>query len=138
MIQNGSQVKLHYTLTVDDQVVDSSVGRAPLEYVQGESQIIPGLEEQLVGLNAGDKKKVTVAPDKAYGFEDPQAVHAVPRSAFQNPGELHVGDRVSGQVDGRQFQARVTAVGTADITIDLNHPLAGKTLSFAVEILEVA
>lgn len=138
VIQNGSQVEIHYTLTVDDRVVDSSDGREPLAYVHGEQQIIPGLEEQLEGLNAGDKKAVSVAPERGYGAWDPNGVHKVPRSAFKSPDNVKVGDVVSGQSGDNRFQAQVTEVGSAEITLDLNHPLAGKTLHFEVEVVNVS
>lgn len=138
MIQNGSHVTFHYTLTVDGEVIDSSAGREPLSYVHGQGQIIPGLEEQLAGLESGQKVSVTVEPEKAYGPSHPEAIQQVPRAAFRDPDQLRPGDMVSGQMQGQQFQARVTEVGQEFITLDLNHPLAGKTLHFDVEILEVA
>jgi FKBP-type peptidyl-prolyl cis-trans isomerase SlyD len=110
----------------------------PLTYVHGEGQIVPGLEEQLEGLAAGESKAAVVAPDKGYGPRNPEAVQSVPRTAFQEAGDLKVGDMVTGQAQGRDFQARVTAVDTESITLDLNHPLAGKTLHFAIDIVEVA
>ena len=138
MIKPGSNVKLHYTLTVDAMVVDSSEGGEPLTYVHGEGQIVPGLEEQLAGLSAGESKAAVVVPDKGFGPRNAEAVHSVPRTAFQEAGDLKVGDKVTGQAQGRDFQARVTAVDTESITLDLNHPLAGKTLHFAIDIVEVA
>lgn len=138
MIQNGSQVQIHYTLKVDDKVVDSSQGREPLAYVHGRKQIISGLEDQLEGLKAGDKKHVTVAPDRGYGTRNPDAVRKVPRSAFKRPDEVKVGDRVSGQSGENRFQAQVTEIASDQITLDLNHPLAGKTLHFDVEVVNVS
>ncbi len=137
VIKDGSQVKLHYTLTVDQMVIDSSKGGEPLSYTHGQGQIVPGLEEQLEGLAAGQSKEAVVTPDKGYGAKNPDAVQAVPRTAFQDAGGLKVGDMVTGEAQGRSFQARVTAMDTDSITLDLNHPLAGKTLHFAVEIVEV-
>lgn len=138
MIQQDSQVKIHYTLTVDEELVDSSSGREPLQYVHGQGQIIPGLEEQLEGLNEGDRKEVAVGPDKGYGPRRPEAVQKVPKEAFKEVDELKVGDVVSGQLGEQPFQAQVMEVGTEEVTLDLNHPLAGKTLHFAVEVVSVA
>lgn len=138
MIEKGSQVKLHYTLTVDDQVVDSSFDRDPIAYVHGQGQIVPGLEEQLEGLEAGDKKVTSeIPPEKGYGPRRPDALQKVAKTAFEDPTQLAQGNLVSGQVQGRPFQARVAEVSAESVTLDMNHPLAGKTLQFEVEIVEV-
>lgn len=137
MIQAGSQVKFNYKLTVDGQVVDSSEGREPLSYVQGRGDIIPGLEEEMAGLKVGDKKQVAIAPEKGYGTHNPQAVQKVPKSNFGDTKGLKVGDLVRGEAGGREFRARVTQIGAKDVTLDLNHPLAGKTLNFDVEVVEI-
>jgi FKBP-type peptidyl-prolyl cis-trans isomerase SlyD len=137
MIKKGSQVKLHYTLSVDDEVVDSSQNDEPLSYTHGEEQIVPGLEEHLEGMGVGEKKKATVDPEKGYGLYSEEGLQAVARSAFNDPSGLKPGDVVSGQAEGQAFEARVTEVGDEEITLDLNHPLAGKTLEFEVEIVEV-
>ena len=138
MIENGSRVKIHYILTVDDEVVDSSEGRQPLEYVQGSGQIIPGLEEKLAGLGTGDKREVDIQPEKGYGQRDPDGLQKVPRSAFRNADEIKIGDSVSGRRGEDTFQARVAGVTDDDVTLDLNHPLAGKTLHFEVEVVDVS
>ena len=138
MIDNGSKVKIHYTLKVDDKVVDSSVGSEPLVYVQGQGQLIPGLEEQLQGVKEGAKKQITVSPERGYGNRKEEALHRVPKEAFREPDTLTVGDVVTGEVRGEPFQARVADVSNEGITLDLNHPLAGKTLDFEIEVLEVA
>jgi FKBP-type peptidyl-prolyl cis-trans isomerase 2 len=135
MIRNGSSVKMHYTLTVEGAVVDSSQGQEPLAFVMGSGQIISGLEEALEGLEAGAKKQVRVPPEKAYGPRDENAVHKVPKTAFQMDRELKPGDVVGGQIGDQPFQAVIEAVGAEEITLNLNHPLAGKTLDFEVEIV---
>ncbi len=137
MIKSGSKVTLHYKLTVDEQVVDSSAGRDPLSYVHGENQIVPGLEEALEGLGAGDKKTAVIPPEKAYGPVNEEAIHKVPREAFKDAAAVNVGDVVTGSAAGQQFEARVAEIGAGEITIDLNHPLAGKTLHFEVEVVGV-
>lgn len=137
MIRNGDTVKIHYTLRVDGDVVDSSSGREPLSYVQGSGQIIPGLEEQLQGLKSGDKKSVQVPAEKGYGVHDPAAVQKVPKASFANAEQVHVGEVVQGRSGNDVFQATVTGVSESDVTLDLNHPLAGKTLAFDVEVVDV-
>lgn len=137
MIQKGSKVSIHYTLTVDGQVVDSSEGKEPLSYVHGEGQIIPGLESELANFKQGDKKNVKIPPEKGYGPYNPEAVHKVARTAFKESEGMKAGDIVSGQVQGQPFQAVVSEVGEKDITLNLNHPLAGKTLNFDIEVVSV-
>ena len=137
MIKNGTTVKMHYTLTVDGVILDQSPEGEPLVYLQGSGQIIPGLESQLEGLKKGDRKEVTVPPDQAYGVIDNNAFQKVAKTAFQNAPQLKVGDIVTGQLGEHQFQAVVANIGMDDITLDFNHPLAGKTLTFSIEILEV-
>lgn len=136
-IKNGSTVSINYTLTVDGKVADTSVGHEPLVYVQGSGQIIEGLEEQLEGLKKGDKKAVVVDPEKGYGISHPEAIQKIPKKAFDGAEKLKVGDAVSGKVNEKEFQAIVASVGPNEITIDLNHPLAGKTLNFEVEVVDV-
>ena len=137
-IRQGSRVTMNYTLTVDGKVVDSSVGGQPLTYVQGSGQIIPGLEEKLAGMRKGGKKHVTVPPEKGYGPVNPDAFQLVPRSAFKKVKNLKVGSVVNGRTpDGRPLRAKVAALDKDQVTLDLNHPLAGKTLQFDVEIMDV-
>ncbi len=136
-IKKDSVVSINYTLTVDGVVVDSSQGKDSLSYVQGSGQIIPGLEEQLEGLHKGDTKKVVVSPDKGYGERDPNAVQKVPKRLFQNPEKLKVGGAVSGQDGDRAFRAIVVEIADQEVTLDLNHPLAGKTLNFDIEVVDI-
>jgi len=138
MIKSGSSVRLHYTLSVDGEVWESSTGGEPLSYVHGKGEIIPGLEEQLEGLGAGDQATAVVPPEKGYGERLPDAVQEVPRSAFKEPERLKVDDIVTGQAAGQPIRARVVDVNEESFVIDLNHPLAGKTLHFSVEIIEVS
>ncbi|MBU0756066.1 MAG: peptidylprolyl isomerase [Planctomycetes bacterium] len=138
MIKKDSRVKIHYKLTVDGEVVDSSEGNEPLDYIHGANQIIPGLEEALEGLKAGDKKEVSVVPEKGYGPHNPDALQRVPKTAFHGADELIVGEMVLGNAGGREFEAKIVEVTDKEVRLDLNHTLAGKTLEFSVEVVEVA
>ena len=137
MIKKGSKVTIQYTLKVDGNVVESSMEGQPLSFVQGDGQIIPGVEQQLEGMDTGQHAEFTVAPEDGYGLPDPAAIHRVPKEAFHNVEQLKVGDVVSGEVGGRPFRARVEAIDEEEITLDLNHPLAGKTLCFEIEVVDV-
>lgn len=137
-IQDGSTVQFDYTLTVDGQVVDASAGREPLRYVQGQGQIIPGLERQMAGLHAGDVRRFTVAPEDGYGIADPRAVMDVPRQQLPPNITPEVGQTLQGtSQDGQSFQAVIRSVGAESVQLDLNHPLAGKTLQFDVTVVTV-
>ena len=128
-------VTMDYTLRgPDGQVIDSSEGKAPLPYLHGASNIIPGLEKHLEGKKIGDNVKVNVPAAEGYGERDPQMVQSVPRSNFQGVANI---------APGMQFQARtaegahlvtVMAVDETEVTVDANHPLAGVELSFDVTI----
>jgi FKBP-type peptidyl-prolyl cis-trans isomerase SlyD len=137
VIKEGSSVKINYTLKVDGEVVDSSEGREPYAFVQGQHEVVPGLEEQLVGLKVGDQRTITVTPEKGYGTSNPAAVQDVPRAAFGDADSLKPGDIVRGNSGGREFAARVVEITSDTIKLDMNHPLAGKTLVFDITVIEV-
>lgn len=139
MIQNGKVVGLAYQLT-DDQgaVVDASDAKDPFFYLHGASQIVPGLENALVGLKQGDKKKVQVSPEEGYGETNPSLVMTVQRSQFPAGSELEEGMQFQAESpEGQAMVFTIAGVEGDDITIDGNHPMAGKTLHFAIEVLSV-
>ncbi len=137
-VQEKMTVEFDYTLTVDGAVVDSSKRQAPLKYVHGQGQIIPGLERELAGLHVGDSKKVTVKPQDAYGEVNPAARLEVPRKDLPQETEPQVGMVLGGRdPGGRPFQAKISAVNPETVTLDMNHPLAGKTLNFDVKIVSI-
>lgn len=135
----GDTVAIHYTGTLTDGAVfDSSDGRDPLQFVVGSGQIIPGLDQAIPGMKVGDKKVVEVPADQAYGQHNPQGVQAVPREHVPAEIPLEVGLSLQMQTpDGRAIPVVVTAISEAEVTLDANHPLAGKDLTFAIEIMEV-
>lgn len=137
-ISEGMTVSIEYTLTLEDKtVIDSNVGAEPLTYVQGNRQIIPGLEKELMGLKVGDSKDVTVTPQEGYGPVNEEAFVEVNKE--QLPEEAwKVGSQVQGRgPQGQVVRGKVTKINGDKATIDFNHPLAGKTLLFAVKILDI-
>jgi FKBP-type peptidyl-prolyl cis-trans isomerase SlyD len=138
MIAAGSKVSIHYTLTVDGSVVDSSSGKEPLEYVQGQGMLVPGIEKGLAGAAAGEKRRVVVAPAEGYGEAHPELLIKAPREALSHLPDLAVGAVVAGEGPDGPFRAIVRQIADEDVTLDLNHPLAGKTLEFDVEVVSVA
>ena len=138
MIQNGKKVKIEYTLYVGGEVFDTSKGSEPLEYMHGSGQIIPGLERALEGLKSGDEKKVHVGPDDAYGPIQPQAILQVPREQIQEEN-LEVGMILSARnAEGQTMQGIVTGFDETAVTVDFNHPLAGKELYFEITIVDIS
>lgn len=138
VIAAGSEVTMHYTLKVDGKVVDSSKGGKPLTYTQGSGEIVPGLESKMAGHKAGDSFEVVVEPKDGYGEHSDAGVRKVPWKSFgEKKPDLTVGQVIGGQANGRPFQAKVVKVEKDGPTLDLNHPLAGKTLDFAIEVVAV-
>lgn len=139
LIADKTVVSLHYTLkNAAGEVIDSSEGAEPLSYIHGASQIVPGLERELTGLKAGDSKDVVVRPEDGYGVPDPQGIFGVPRAAFPPEAKLEVGESFVGEDDeGQAVPVRVIEVRPDMIMVDANHPLAGETLYFHVDVREV-
>ncbi|WP_290790286.1 peptidylprolyl isomerase [Halomonas sp.] len=137
-IAQNSVVAFHYTLTNDTgEVLDSSEGREPLTYLHGAGNIIPGLEKELEGRQAGDSLNAVVAPGEGYGEQQEQLVQEVPRDAFQGVEGIEPGMQFQAQTQGGPLMVTVTKVEGDTVTVDGNHPLAGQTLNFAVEIASV-
>ena len=138
-IEDGSTIQMNYTLTVDGKVVDSSKDAQPLSYVQGQGQLIPGLEKQLAGMKAGQTGDFTVSTEDGYGAVDPQAFIEVPREQLPQDAAPEIGMLLRGTgKDGRPFRARVHQVSPTSVILDLNHPLAGKVLNFHITIVSVS
>lgn len=137
-ITQNSVVYIHYTLTNDaGEVLDSSRGNDPLAYLHGGGNIIPGLENALVGKKPGDKLQVRVDPKQGYGERNPELVQDVPRRAFQGISDIKPGMSFQAQSSQGPMQVTVTRVVGDMVTVDGNHPLAGEHLNFDVEITEV-
>lgn len=138
-VKVGDTVRIHYTGTLDDGTMfDSSEGRAPLEFTVGTGQIIPGLDRALQGMEIGDRKVVDVPAEEAYGPVDPNARQAVPRDQIPADIPLEEGAQLQVQTQGGQvLPVTVAEVSEETVVLDANHPLAGKDLSFAIELVEI-
>ena len=137
-IENNKVVQMHYKLTDEKgTILDSSEGREPLSYIQGLGNIIIGLEKQMEGKIAGDKINAIVSPAEGYGERDDSMVQKVPKSGFQGDEELKEGMQVQVGTQNGNAIATVTKIEGEDVTLDVNHPLAGVTLTFDVEVVEV-
>jgi FKBP-type peptidyl-prolyl cis-trans isomerase SlyD len=137
-IEKDTVVSIHYTLTDNDgNQLDSSNEQGPLVYLQGHQNIIPGLEKELEGKVTGDKLTAQVAPADAYGEINSELVQEVPRTQFQEPENLQVGMQFQVETEAGPMLLAVTALTDDTVTVDGNHPLAGVTLNFDVEVVEV-
>jgi FKBP-type peptidyl-prolyl cis-trans isomerase SlyD len=131
-------VSLHYTLTDDHgDLLDSSHGREPFSYLHGHGHIIPGLEAELEGCEVGFNAAIQVAPAKGYGEYNPQAVFEVPRDRFPPSEDIQTGMQVQGEGEHGILNFTVVEVNDQGVVLDANHPMAGKTLNFQVEVLQV-
>ncbi len=139
--EKGSTVKVHYTgtLKADGSQFDSSEGREPLEFKLGEGMVIAGFEKAVIGKSSGDKTTVEIPPAEAYGEPNDQLVFQVRKEQLPPNVELEEGIMLEiRSEDGQPAYVRVTAFDDEMVTLDGNHPLAGQTLVFDIEVVEVA
>lgn len=138
-IAANKAVSIEYTLTNEaGEVIDSSVGGAPLAYLHGAANIIAGLEKALEGKQAGDELNVTVEPEEAYGEFRAELVAVLPRNMFEGVDELEVGMQFHASApDGGMQVVTIRALEGDDVTVDGNHPLAGQALTFQVKVIDV-
>ncbi len=138
VIEAGSTVGIEYTLTLEDGTkVDSNLGGAVLRVEQGSGQIVPGLDKELIGMAVGESKQVTIGPDQAYGQVDPNGFSEVPVSELPEDGRKPGTVLMTRDGQGNTRRLRVHKIEGEQATLDFNHPLAGKTLTFDVTIREI-
>ena len=135
--QQGDTVKVHYTGKLEDgSVFDSSLQRDPLEFTIGEGQIIPGFEKAVVGMEAGQNKTVQIESAEAYGPRYEEMVQVVERTQIPDDISLEVGAQLqANHPQGGPIILTVTDLSDAEVTLDANHPLAGKDLTFEIELV---
>jgi FKBP-type peptidyl-prolyl cis-trans isomerase SlyD len=137
-ISTNHVVSIHYTLTNDaGEILDSSTGNDPLAYIHGIGNIIPGLESALTGRALGDKFKVSIAPEDGYGLRDNEMMQNVPKSAFQGVDEILPGMQFQAQSPQGMTLVTVVDVDGDEVILDGNHPMAGMTLHFEVEVADI-
>lgn len=136
-ISNDQTVAIKYELQVEGNVIDSNIDKDPLEFVFGAGQIIPGLESRISDMNEGDQASITVPAGEAYGEYNEEAMQKLPKSQFEGI-DLQVGLPLQGQSpDGQPINVVVKDILDDEVLIDFNHPLAGKDLTFDVNIVSV-
>jgi peptidylprolyl isomerase len=134
--KSGDTVRLHYKGTLDDgSTFDSSEGRDPLEFTVGSGQIISGLDRAIPGMKVGDEKTVRIEADDAYGAHNPSARQAVPRANIPANIPIEVGMQLQAQTENGQMMTVVVAeISEDEVVLDANHPLAGKALTFEIQL----
>lgn len=140
-IEKGNKVKVHYVGTLEDgEEFDNSYKRGePIEFTVGEGQMIKGFDEGVLEMSVGDKKTINLTPENAYGEQDERAIIPVDKSNFPPDFEFEVGGMVQGRTQqGMPLNAKIVELKESEVILDMNHPLAGKTLNFDVEVMEIA
>jgi FKBP-type peptidyl-prolyl cis-trans isomerase SlyD len=138
VVKDGSVVSLEYTLSGEDgKTIESNKGKEPLRYTHGGQQIVPGLEKNLTGMKTGEEKRVKVRPEEGYGPVDPKGFQEFPKDKIPSEG-LKVGAVLTARgPQGQQVPVRVHEIKEKTVVLDLNHPMAGKTLVFDIKVLDV-
>tara|TARA_Y100001935_G_scaffold224416_1_gene200683 strand:- start:94548 stop:94976 length:429 start_codon:yes stop_codon:yes gene_type:complete len=140
IIKDGDTVKVHYTGKLQNgEVFDSSVEREPLEFTLGQGQLIPGFEKAIIGLKVGDSTTTNIPSAEAYGDHNPEMEVQVEKAQLPEGMEPQVGMQLQlNQPNGQAIPVQITKVEGEQVTIDANHPLAGKDLTFDIEVVEIA
>ncbi len=139
-VQNGDTVQVNYTGKLKDGTVfDTSHGRCPLQFTMGKGQLISGFEKAVLGMNTGERKTVVIPPDQAYGNRQDKAIVEIDRTSLPPDLNPAIGQRLElTQEDNSTVLVTVAGVTDATVTLDANHPLAGKDLTFDIELVSVA
>ena len=139
-VENGNTVSVHYRGTLNDGTeFDSSHSRGePLTFQVGAGQMISGFDAALPGMAVGETKSITLTPDQAYGDTNPEAITDIPKTAFPDGFDFQVDAMIQGQNDmGQPLVGTINEVKENDVTIDFNHPMAGKDLNFEIELVSI-
>ncbi|MEA3457281.1 MAG: peptidylprolyl isomerase [Candidatus Thermoplasmatota archaeon] len=140
-VEKGNTIKVEYTGRLEDGTVfDTSDNREePLKFTVGEQKLIKGFDDAVVGMKEGEEKEVTIPPEEAYGQHNTELIRELPRSAFPEDQDVQPGMMFMMTLqDGREIPVRIAKVSDGQVTVDLNSPLAGKTLIFTIKIVEIA
>ena len=139
VVENDSVVSVNYTGTFSDsgEVFDTNIGGEPLVFLVGHGNMIEGFEQEMLGAAVGEVREFTLTPERAYGHRDDANVQSIPRSQFPEGMELEAGAVLGAQSDQGPIQFTVVEVGDEFVTADFNHQMAGQTLHFTVEVIEI-
>jgi len=140
-VENGNTVSVHYRGTFDDGTqFDSSYDRGePITFTVGSGQMISGFDSSIPGMSVGETKNITVSPENAYGPRVDEAVQTVPLTAFQEGSEFVPGATIQGTgPTGQPFMAKIESCDDTNVVLDFNHPMAGKSLNFEIELVNIS
>lgn len=138
VVEKGNKVKVEYEGRFENgEIFDSSEQHGqPLEFVAGEGMVVSGFDNAVMGMGAGEDKEFTLQPEEAYGCSDERAIQKIPKSNF--PERAEVGMMIGIPLpDGQQIPAKIVEINEKDVTLDLNHPMAGKVLVFKIKVVEI-
>jgi FKBP-type peptidyl-prolyl cis-trans isomerase 2 len=138
-VKQGDTIKVHYTGRLDDgEVFDSSDQKEPFQFTVGKREVIPGFEQAVLGMSPGDNKTTTISAHRAYGPRQQDLVVEVDRKNINDDVDLEIGQRLKiKQPDGQEFVVRITEVSDSTVKLDANHPLAGKNLTFDINLVDI-
>ena len=139
-VKNGQTVSVHYVGTLNDGTeFDNSRTRGEaISFQTGGGNVIPGFNNAVIGMQVGETKTVSIDPASAYGEQNPEAVQVIPRSSFPEDMELQPGMQVQGSGPEGEFPAMVDSITDEGVTVNMNHPLAGQTLTFDIELVNIS
>lgn len=137
-VKRGDTIKLHYTAKFENGITfDTSIGQEPVEFEVGSGQVIEGVDNGVIGLETGEKKELTIVPEKAYGPHQNELIRRAPKEILGSQ-PVQKGEIIQLQtVDGEIIPAQIVDVDNESVTFDLNHPLAGKVLKFEIEVVNI-
>ena len=136
VVCHGDTVQLHYTTyAADGCVIETSGQRGPLEFFVGSPQIIVGINRAVVGMRQGERRRIAVSAEQAFGFRDPRLQHVTPRLGFLE--KVDDGDQLTAGVQGTELDIWVRSISASEISLDANHPLAGESLVYEIEVVGV-
>jgi len=137
--QSGDRVKVAYTGRFDDgNIFDSSEGQPPLEFTIGAGEVIPGFDNAVLGLKPGESRTIDIAPEDGYGLHLPEMVAEVERRQIPDDHLLEIGNFLEVSApNGERFEVRIAGLTETTVSLDGNHPLAGKTLNFEIKLLDI-
>lgn len=137
--KDGDTVQVHYTGTLEDGTqFDSSQGGDPIEFTIGSGQVVPGFEAAVTGMKPGETRTATIPADQAYGDRSEELIFSVSRSQVPEGVEVQIGDTLElGMANGESIPVQVAGIGDDSLTLDANHPLAGRELRFDLELVRI-